>query len=471
MDSPQQPGKQVSIYSTLRERILNHVIGRQRNIVLGAAAIMIVITVLEHIILARFGAFAHTALDLLVIIIIPVSVGALLQLLSTAAAGRDRAAQDHQANTELSQKLGEATSWDDLVTLIVAYPHKVAPQARVTLYVHRPGATRLEPEAQCERSGVVMLRPPVSISPDSLPVGSLPQLLSQRPRQGALEPPTHPPHRYDLPITRSDHTIAVLKLEYPPKAAPSPAELRAMQAAAPVMALALEVALLQDLAVEQAEASAEARQRIAQNLHDTLAQNVGYLRLKLDQLTGENAIHEIGVVLQELERMRAAADEAYGQVRQTLDELTPLPSGDLVSLLEPQAQVICNRAGLKLVTHQHGTPYPVPAPIRQQILLIAREALHNVEKHASAKVATITILWQANELILKITDDGAGFDFREVEVSTNGHYGLWIMQRRAAEIGGTLQVHTENGAGTEVTLWLPRSAAPISAFSTEAPKE
>ncbi len=117
----------------------------------------------------------------------------------------------------------------------------------------------------------------------------------------------------------------MIKLEFPLGRSPDSDQVRALKSAAPVMALAIEVAMLQKMAAEQAAATAAQRQSIAQNLHNSLAQNVSYLRLKLDQLTGENAIHEIGAVLQELERMRASADEAYQQVRSTLDELNPDP--------------------------------------------------------------------------------------------------------------------------------------------------
>ncbi|RPJ40562.1 MAG: hypothetical protein EHM21_14470, partial [Chloroflexi bacterium] len=315
-------------------------------------------------------------------------------------------------------------------------------------------------------SGCVTCHPAQSISPDTLPLCSLPQLLRQsgsavpniRPAVlgSPYEPPSPPlpPHRYDLPVSHNDQQIGVLKLEFPVGSTPSKAQIRALKNASAVMALALEGSQLQALAAEQAAASESQRQEIAQNLHDTLAQNIGYLRLKLDQLSGENAIREIGVVLQELENMRAIADEAYQQVRDTLDELTPLPAGDLNRTVTDQAKAACQRSGMGLQARQAGAPFSLPAAARQQIQYIAREALHNIEKHACAKNVTLQFLWLEAELIVKITDDGVGFN--PLSVPTEGHYGLWIMQHRAQEIGGTLKITPADGKGTEVTLWVPR---------------
>jgi two-component system, NarL family, nitrate/nitrite sensor histidine kinase NarX len=301
-------------------------------------------------------------------------------------------------------------------------------------------------------------------------VGSLPQLLLQNgsslpayedsvipPSRSSESAPPLPPHRYDLPITRNEQQLAVLKLEFPLDSAPTPDEVRTLKSAVPVMALALEGALLQTLAAEQAAASEAQRQLVAQNLHDTLAQNISYLRLKLDQLTGENAIREIGAVLQELERMRTTAEEAYQQVRNTLDELNPIRAENLVSTLLKQARAISKRSGFTLRTSQAGTSYALPAPIRQQILYIVREALYNIEKHAHARQVHLAFLWLESELIIKITDDGVGFN--PLSITAEGHYGLWIMQQRAQEIGGTLKIgpaaDSSGTPGTEVTLWVP----------------
>ena len=210
-------------------------------------------------------------------------------------------------------------------------------------------------------------------------------------------------------------------------------------------------------AEQQVAASATERKLVAQNLHDTLAQNISYLRLRLDQLTvdGEALPQQpVQVAASDVANMRAAAEEAYCQVRMTLDALNPLPVQDLTAAIDRQAKVIAQRAGLCLRMTQIGAPYTLPASTNQQILYIVREAVHNVEKHACAQSVHVQVVWLEKELIIKITDDGVGM--LPDTAHDESHYGLWIMRHRAAEIGGAVTVQPASGSGTEVTLWLPR---------------
>lgn len=210
-------------------------------------------------------------------------------------------------------------------------------------------------------------------------------------------------------------------------------------------------------AEEQVAASTAERKLVAQNLHDTLAQNISYLRLRLDQLTVDgDALPQqpVEIAAGDLAHMRAAAEEAYCQVRMTLDELNPLPVQDLTAAIDRQTAVIAQRAGLRLRITQIGSPYTLPAPTNQQILYIVREAVHNVEKHACAQSVHVQVVWLEKELIIKITDDGVGM--LPNTVHDESHYGLWIMRHRASEIGGAVTVQPASGPGTEVTLWLPR---------------
>lgn len=447
--------------------IISYVVQRRKRVMLLALAVVILVQLAEHLIINRWGEEAHIGFDLVVFtILIPLGLWAMLSMLETAANEREKVALDINLRSEFSQKLGDASNWEDLVSRIVEYAHQVAPQANATLFTFNQTTLRMDPEAASKRDGSVVLKPPPSINPDTLPVGSLPQILLQSagaqsiPRSTLASPAPLPPHRYDLLISRNDQLLGVIKLEYPLGMAPADAEVRGLKSATPVMALALEVAMLQRMSAEQAAASDAQRQSIAQNLHDTLAQNISYLRLKLDQLTGENAIHEIGVVLQELERMRSTADEAYQQVRSTLDELNPIQGEDLSSLIQKQAQAISDRARFELHTSKIGEPYPISPAVRQQILYIVREALHNVEKHSDANEVTLQYCWLESELIIKISDNGVGFNPRAV--TSDGHYGIWIMQHRAQEIGGTVKIIPTAGKGTEVTLWVPRSGTGAS---------
>lgn len=438
-------------FTELSKRVIAAMLRNKLRTILLFLALAAVFEVLEHYVIRRFGTTAEQALMIInFVVLIPFAAYLLLLLLSNYDAERKQATFDKDLQTELSQQLGDARCWEDLTRRIVEWPHRVSLLTSATLFVMDQHSRRLVAECSCDWEGLVTVKPPMPPEPDTLPRGEARggpftsgSMLAQPPGE----------RHYNLPIFFNEQQIGMLKLEYPSASLPEPAEMRMLKSALPLIGLALEGALLQNLAAQQAEASQAERQQIAQHLHDTLAQNISYLRLKLDQLTGENAIREIGVVLQELERMRASADEAYQQVRNTLDELNPTAGEDVLAMIVRQAEVISGRAGFKLQAWQTGAPYPLPSTVRRQILYVAREALHNVEKHAFAAAVRLQIVWLENELIIKFTDDGIGFTPAGIN---DGHYGLWIMQQRAQEIGGTLKISPAEEHGTEVTLWVPR---------------
>lgn len=413
---------------------------------------VILFEALAHLLLRDYRIPALRVIDIAMFALVtPVVTWLALSAVDRAERERAQAAARMDLHAGLSRCLGEVKSWDELVSCIVCFPRRVAPDVSARLYVYHPGDEQPRLEAACSPDGQAQLYPREE---GSLPVNTPGSDGAGSTAARGAGSQSLPVEYYDLPINHNNEKIGFLRLEYPAGRGPAPDAENALNAAAPLIALALEGMLLQDLAARQAAASEAERQQIAQDLHDTLAQNIGYLRLKLDQLTGENAIREIGVVLQELERMRATADEAYMQVRRTLDELVLAHSEDLGASITRQAQLICDRAGLALRTSQVGEPFPLPGAARQHIVHIAREALHNVEKHACASQISLQFLWLETELIMKITDNGRGFDPREVPLE--GHYGLWIMQQRANELGGTVKIHPSDENGTEVTLWIPR---------------
>lgn len=414
------------------------ILAHRRRALAGLALGILALTLLEHLLAARSGELAHWVYDLVVLILFfPPTLGILISLLESA--GRqslDARAVDERIET-FSQKINDAENGEEVTRLVVEFAHQVAPQASATLWVTDPESLDTAVAAVCHPNGQVTLHPDVS----------------------AGQPPALNP--YDLPLARHNLPIGLIRLEYPSGGDPGREEITLLKNAAPIIALALDGMQMQALAAQQVTYNENLRQQIAQNLHDTLAQNISYLRLKLDQLTDDNADPEIHEVLRELARMRASADEAYLQVRDTLDKLNPNDAGELFTSLLKQARAICQRSDLALHSHQIGVPFNLPLAARQQVILITREALHNIEKHACAHQVHLQAVWLENELILKITDDGIGFD--PSAIHAQGHYGLWIMQRRAEEIGGSLNICAldagEDGAsGTEVTLWVPRSA-------------
>jgi two-component system nitrate/nitrite sensor histidine kinase NarX len=234
-------------------------------------------------------------------------------------------------------------------------------------------------------------------------------------------------------------------------------EVETLRRALPEMALALMNIRLERFLSDQVEANSELvveeRKRIAQDLHDTLAPNISYLRLKLDQLSCEGTLHDILEIQQDIERMHDAATEAYKQIRGTLTVLGPDAPGDLPEAIRECALRVGERAGFAVAMEHRPDRLPLDPAVRRELLFICREALNNVEKHAGAQQVTIRIHGDKRELQVSIADDGKGFD--RDQAPPDGHFGLAVMRRRADAIGATLTVASAAGRGTHVELRIP----------------
>lgn len=222
------------------------------------------------------------------------------------------------------------------------------------------------------------------------------------------------------------------------------------------------LALEADVEQLQAEATQAERQRIARDLHDKLAQNLGYLHLKLDQMAtfGEATPSGIAAIRADLEQMREIANEAYVQVRGTLADLREKPSKPKTpaDLLARQANVVAQRAGFEVSLDYQPAAGDVCPIAAAAIIDIAAEALTNAGKHAEANSVTVTVSATATEARITIADDGRGFDTaRQV---AEGHYGLAMMRERATEIGGELIIDSQPGRGTTLNARFPNVVIP-----------
>ena len=123
-----------------------------------------------------------------------------------------------------------------------------------------------------------------------------------------------------------------------------------------------------------------------------------------------------------------------------------LTSRGLTAALANLAADVRRRHGLDIRLSFADEP-DVPATTKDGLVLISREALHNVVKHARADRVDIVLDVLAGETVLLITDDGHGFD---AAMPRPGHFGLKSMRERAATVGGTLELVSVLGGGTQI---------------------
>ena len=204
--------------------------------------------------------------------------------------------------------------------------------------------------------------------------------------------------------------------------------------------------------VEELSISQE-RQRMARELHDTLAQGLAGLILQLEavdsHLEAGNQARAQTVVQQAMQRARTTLHEA----RSAIQALRPaaLEQGNLVEALGHEVQQFSATAGIQATFEVVGTP-PVVAPETSlEILRIVQEALSNTTRHAQASHVLVRLATGGPGLQVVIKDDGLGFDPAE-GVDRPGCFGLAGMRERAERIGGTLLVESQVGRGTSVVL-------------------
>ncbi len=215
------------------------------------------------------------------------------------------------------------------------------------------------------------------------------------------------------------------------------------------------------------QAALAERARLAREIHDGLAQTLGYLKLRTSHLA--ESMREAqqdsmpqddspeAAILTELRELQELLDEAYVDAREAIDglQLSALET-DLRSWVGEAVRDFEILSGIP-VTLEAAEEIHLPREAQTQLQRIIQEALSNVRKHAAA--GAVRVGWDVADdswLALHIEDDGCGF-YAEGP-GRDFHHGLRIMRERAQLLGGKLQIESQPGQGTQVTVRLPRPA-------------
>ncbi len=212
-------------------------------------------------------------------------------------------------------------------------------------------------------------------------------------------------------------------------------------------------------------ATLEERQRIAAEMHDGLAQTLGYLGLKSDEVTALLQKGEVRAAGSAMYQIRSAIGQASAEVRRSISSLreTPPAPQSLQRALDELA-VPQPRPGDPAVAFASTVDVPLflAREEQEQVMRVVHEALANALKHARAANVSIALEQCPGDngsahggLVISVTDDGCGFDASTVAGESDSHFGLSIMAARAERLGGTLNVATQPGAGTRVELRWP----------------
>jgi signal transduction histidine kinase len=209
---------------------------------------------------------------------------------------------------------------------------------------------------------------------------------------------------------------------------------------------------------EQLAASQE-RLRLARDLHDTLAHELAGILMQLqavDTLIGTNP----AAAREELALSEQATRNGLSAMRSAITNLraSPVAAFGLVGALRTDLDRLAKRAGLRVHLEHSGPEPELDDEAAEHIYLIVLEALRNIERHAQAACASVTLSVTSADgpLQLTVEDDGVGFERYHVAPA---RYGLQGMQERAALAGADLVIDSRPGRGTRLTLTARRGAA------------
>lgn len=204
---------------------------------------------------------------------------------------------------------------------------------------------------------------------------------------------------------------------------------------------------------QSAEVAVAERRSISTIVHDHLGQNLGFLHLKLDQLSASEEIKRHKKIHNEIGHLREVAGRSYDIVRDILKVMRPAADPHLITLLQEHGRNVTRRAGMKFSLKTFGNPVSMEPAARETILLAFREMVGNAEKHSRATMLEVVVDWNDGLLRISVADNGRGFD--PASVPGQDHYGLQILQDQAASLGGTITVTSQPNSGTVVLLTVP----------------
>ncbi|MBL1106399.1 GAF domain-containing sensor histidine kinase [Streptomyces sp. 5-8] len=199
---------------------------------------------------------------------------------------------------------------------------------------------------------------------------------------------------------------------------------------------------------------AEERSRLAQELHDAVSQKLFSLRLTA-QAAAALVDRDPARAKGELHQVASLAAEAADELRAAVVELRPaaLDEDGLIATLRTQTQVL-DRAHTARVTFTSNGFRALPASQEEALLRVAQEALHNALRHSGAAHVDVSVERRGGGAVLRVTDDGDGFDPTAVR-RAGRHLGLVSMRDRAGGVGGALTVESAPGKGTTIEMEVP----------------
>ncbi len=254
-----------------------------------------------------------------------------------------------------------------------------------------------------------------------------------------------------IPLYKGDEKLGVMNVASPGWRSLSPEDLELLYTIGDLLSVAVERARLFDRSASYG--AVEERNRLAREIHDTLAQGLTAAALQLESADamldpGSEKVRK--PLLRALSLMQSNLEEAR---RSVLDlRAAPLEGRPLSEALKVLVERWSAQTGTETGYEAVNGGRPLPPRIEAALYRVCQEALTNVASHAEADRVTVRLVSTLAEVRLSVEDDGRGFDASETSADRHGLIG---MEERIQILGGTLDVTSLLGAGTKILASLP----------------
>ena len=268
-----------------------------------------------------------------------------------------------------------------------------------------------------------------------------------------------------VPVRSHQRAVGEIDLFYREPRDPTPDERSLLQALASHLAAAIENLRL---AAEARHAAVfEERTMLAQELHDSIAQSLAFLKIQVKLLRDALAAGSAAAVAAVVDEIDAGVRESYGDVRELLIHFrTRTDMEDVEQAIRATLTKFEHQTALKAALTIRGDGMPLAPEVQIQVLHVIQEALSNIRKHSGATRVEVDVeqdpVWR-----FRVRDHGSGFELGD-GAGDETHVGLRIMRERAQRIGAALEVRSTPGSGTEVILTLAESE--LASASGTAPE-
>jgi nitrate/nitrite-specific signal transduction histidine kinase len=382
---------------------------------------------------------------------------------------RQRAEQLRTIN-EVSRKISSIVKLDELLPYVGNLLRETFHYYNVNIYLLEPSSGTLTLKALClsGQKGVIPIGVPLEVDEESI-VGWVAQTgepiiandVSEDPRYRAIEALRDTRSELAVPVKIGNNVIGVLDIESTEADAFGEADLFTTQTLADQLAVAIDNARLYD--ETRQIAVMEERNRMAREIHDTLAQGFSGIILQLE--AAEQALgSDLPALQRHLNQARNLARKSLAEARRSVWNLRPqaLEQRPLSDALKQEVDRFSQSTGVSVKFDILGDRRDLPPEIEAGILRIFQESMTNVRKHAKATEVEVNLTFDESAAELTVRDNGVGF---KPKVSGDGGkgkkkrdtFGLISMRERARGLGGTFEVQSRIGKGTLVRIVVPAS--------------